>query len=140
MDKKAISISYDEDAEVLIVRWGEAEAATYEPTEDERVFDVKTEAGESLGFMVMDLTTVTGDDIAIATIGDDVESEEPLRVVGVPDASIELGVSPRRVHQLLDGNRIEGAQKIGRDWVMPTPVKVKVGSRGPVGAAGPRDG
>ena len=125
---------------MLIVRWGEVEAATYEPTEDERVFDIKTEAGESLGFMVMDLPTSTGDETAIATIGDDVEGEESPRVVGVPAAAAELGVSPRRIHQMLSDSRIEGARKIGRDWVVPSPVRVTVGKRGPVGAAGPRSG
>ncbi len=45
-----------------------------------------------------------------------------------------LGVSPRRVHHLLTHNRIEGAFKLGNQWVIPLcdgkPI-ISEGKRGP---------
>jgi len=40
------------------------------------------------------------------------------------EAARILGVSPMRVRQLLSQGRIKGARKIGRDWVIPAPVRV----------------
>lgn len=39
-------------------------------------------------------------------------------------AARELGVSRQRILQYLKDNRIKGATKVGRDWVIPSPVEV----------------
>ena len=39
-------------------------------------------------------------------------------------AAEERGVSPRRMRQLLQEGRIEGAVRIGRQWCIPLPVAV----------------
>lgn len=57
-------------------------------------------------------------------------------VVTVKEAAEKLGVSESRVRQLLSKNRIEGARRIGRDWIIPTPFEITPGSRGPIGKAG----
>ena len=39
-------------------------------------------------------------------------------------AAEERGVSPRRMRQLLQQGRIQGAVRIGRQWCVPLPVVV----------------
>ena len=52
---------------------------------------------------------------------------------------LELGVSERRVRQLARNGRVRGAAKFGQEWLIPTPVEVIPGSRGPFGIAGASD-
>ena len=54
----------------------------------------------------------------------------------VRQAAIELGISDRRMRQLARDGRVRGATKTGHEWLIPTPVEVIPGSRGPVGVAG----
>ena len=44
--------------------------------------------------------------------------------VDTKKAAEELGVNASRVRQLLAESRIAGAQKVGRDWIIPSPVEV----------------
>jgi excisionase family DNA binding protein len=39
-------------------------------------------------------------------------------------AAAVLSLNPSRIRRLLADGRIEGAVKHGRDWVIPTPVRV----------------
>ena len=50
-------------------------------------------------------------------------------------AARELGISRRRMQQLLLGQRVVGARQVGRLWIVPTPVRVVVASKGPKGVA-----
>lgn len=45
-------------------------------------------------------------------------------------AAQQLGVSRRRVLQLLAEGRIKGAAKAGRDWLIPSPVQIESAPRG----------
>src|SRR5690606_7221496 len=63
---------------------------------------------------------------------------KPLRIPGrgeeiatVAEAAAELGVSVRRVRTLCSEGRIVGARRVGRDWVIPRPIRVLPGERGP---------
>lgn len=63
---------------------------------------------------------------------------KPLRAPGrdeeiatVAEAAAELGVSERRVRTLCSEGRIIGARRVGRDWVIPRPIRVLPGERGP---------
>ena len=47
-----------------------------------------------------------------------------------------MGVSERRVRKLARDGRVRGAVKAGAEWLIPTPVQVMPGRRGPVGVAG----
>ena len=60
------------------------------------------------------------------------------RLLSSNDAAAELGISRSRLLRLLGQDRVVGAQKIGRDWVVPSPVRLTVGKRGPEGVAGRR--
>lgn len=57
--------------------------------------------------------------------------------VGSTKAAQLMGISPRRIRQLLSQGRIEGAFKIGKSWVIPLVEgmpKVREGTRGPQGS------
>ena len=54
-------------------------------------------------------------------------------------AAAELGVSDGRVRQLAREGRVRGAVKAGHEWLIPTPVEVIPGARGPAGVAGRHD-
>jgi hypothetical protein len=47
----------------------------------------------------------------------------------VPTAAAQLGVSERRLRILCAAGRVQGAQKIGRDWLIPSPPVVIAASR-----------
>ena len=53
-------------------------------------------------------------------------------------AAEELGISVRRVRTLLGEGRIEGASKVGATWLIPSPIDLTTGTRGPTGVAGKR--
>ena len=59
--------------------------------------------------------------------------------VAVKQAAIRLGVSERRVRNLVRDGRILAAMKAGAEWLIPTPVQVISGRRGPVSVAGRAD-
>ena len=60
----------------------------------------------------------------------------PEEWVTVAEAAEQLGVSAGRIRQLLGQGRVHGARRSGRDWLIPTPVDIQPGVRGPAGAAG----
>ncbi|MDA8065696.1 MAG: helix-turn-helix domain-containing protein [Thermaerobacter sp.] len=51
--------------------------------------------------------------------------------MSVPEAAEKLGVTPARVRVLAREGRIHGAIKVGRDWVIPSPVVVEERGPGP---------
>ena len=51
-------------------------------------------------------------------------------MVPVKAAAAELGVSDARVRQLCLSDLIVGAERFGKDWVIPSPVVRRVVSRG----------
>jgi excisionase family DNA binding protein len=50
--------------------------------------------------------------------------------ISVQAAAAALGVSARHVRRLARKGRLRGAQKPGRDWLIPSPVIVLPVSRG----------
>jgi len=49
--------------------------------------------------------------------------------ITVKDYAIKYGVAERTVRQKLQGNKIPGAQKIGRDWLIPADAPYPEDSR-----------
>ena len=45
-------------------------------------------------------------------------------LITTKQAADELGVTDQRVRQLLAQHRIVGAEKPGRDWMIPAPIQV----------------
>jgi group I intron endonuclease len=61
-----------------------------------------------------------------------VVEENPMLVNGmvpIHAAAEELGVCVRRVQTLCKQGRVQGASKVGRDWLIPGPVVVVAGGR-----------
>ena len=50
----------------------------------------------------------------------------------VREAAIELGVSYRRMYQLLAEGRVKGAKKHSGVWLVPSPVRVFQSLKGPL--------
>ena len=54
-----------------------------------------------------------------------------MNIVTVTQAAEELGVKPVRVRQLCQQGRVKGAEKLGSTWVIPKPIDIAPGTRGP---------
>jgi hypothetical protein len=52
-----------------------------------------------------------------------------MTLITVPLAAAELGVCVQRVRVLCRQGRVQGAQKVGRDWLIPIPIVVMPGSK-----------
>ena len=49
----------------------------------------------------------------------------PIKLITAATAARELGVSPARIRQLAGAGRIKGAKRMGRDWIMPSLLRIK---------------
>ena len=49
----------------------------------------------------------------------------------VTQVATELGVKPVRIRQLCQQGRVKGAEKLGSTWVIPKPINIAPGTRGP---------
>ncbi|NQT72072.1 MAG: helix-turn-helix domain-containing protein [Chloroflexi bacterium] len=54
-----------------------------------------------------------------------------MNLLTVTQAAEKLGVKPVRVRQLCQQGRIKGAEKLGSTWIIPTPIDIRPGTRGP---------
>ena len=138
MTSKKVFVSYDHEGDMLEVLWAFREGY-FTPTEDERVLKRLDDDGEVIGFLFHDMSTLREP----SPVEFELESEIPdddVANVTVKEAATRLGVSERRVRQLARNGRVRGATKAGSEWLIPTPVEVIPGRRGPVGVAGRVDG
>ena len=134
MPSKKVFVSYDHEGDMLEVLWAFREGY-FTPTEDERVLKRLDDDGEVIGFLIHDMSTLREP----SPVEFELESESPdddVANVTVKEAATRLGVSERRVRQLARNGRVRGATKAGSEWLIPTPVEVVPGRRGPVGVAG----
>ena len=134
MTNKKVFVSYDHEGDMLEVLWAFREGY-FTPTEDERILKRLDDDGEVIGFMIHDMSTLKQPE----PIEFELTSEAPAADVAnvtVREAAIRLGVSERRVRKLARDGRVRGAAKTGAEWLIPTPVEVIPGKRGPVGVAG----
>ena len=138
MTSKKVFVSYDHEGDMLEVLWAFREGY-FTPTDDERVLKRLDDDGEVIGFLIHDMSTLREP----SPVEFELESESPaddVTNVTVREAANRLGVSERRVRQLARDGRMRGAMKAGAEWLIPTPVEVTPGRRGPVGVAGRTDG
>ena len=136
MTTRRVLVSYDHEGDILEVLWAVREGY-FTPTEDERILKRLDDDGEVIGFLIHEMSTLG----------------EPTPV------EFELGIRSRRGRcrqcDRAGGGRpvgrvgAQGAQagkgrptcvrersKAGSEWLIPTPVEVIPGRRGPVGVAG----
>ena len=134
MANTKVSVWYDDEGDMLEVLWAFREGY-FTPTDDERILKRLDDDGEVIGFLIHEMSTLKQP----APVEFELEAEAPdddVANVTVREAAIRLGVSERRVRQLAREGRVSGATKIGAEWLIPTPVEVIPGRRGPVGVAG----
>ena len=133
MASRRVSVWYDDEGDMLEVLWAFREGY-FTPTEDERILKRLDDKGEVIGFLIHDMSALKHPspiefELASESPADDVAN------VTVRQAAIELGVSERRVRQLAGAGRVRGAIKAGAEWLIPKPVEVVPGRRGPAGVA-----
>lgn len=134
MPKRKVFISYDHEGDMLEVLW-EFREGYFTPTNDERTLKRLDDNGQAIGFLIHDFSTLKSSE----PIEIDLDSEalqDDVANLTVKEASARLGVSERRVRQLARDGRIRGAAKSGAEWLIPAPLEVTPGKRGPVGVAG----
>ena len=134
MTTKKVFVSYDQEGDMLEVLWAFREGY-FTPTDDDRILKRLDDGGEVIGFLIHEMSTLAEP----SPVEFELESESPdddVANVTVREAAARLGVSERRVRKLALDGRIRGATKSGAEWLIPTPVEVIPGKRGPVGVAG----
>ncbi len=137
MTSKRVFVSYDHEGDMLEVLWAFREGY-FTPTDDERILKRLDDDGEVIGFLIHEMSTLSEP----SPVEFELESEVPdgdVANVTVREAAVRLGISERRVRQLARDGRMRGATKAGAEWLIPTPVEVIPGRRGPVGVAGRAD-
>ena len=137
MTNKKVFVSYDHEGDMLEVMWAFREGY-FTPTDDERILKRLDDDGEVIGFLIHEMSTLMHPEL----IEFELTSEAPAADVAnvtVREAAIRLGVSERRVRKLARDGRVQGATKTGAEWLIPTPVELIPGRRGPVGVAGRGD-
>ena len=118
---------------MLEVLWAFREGY-FTPTDDDRILKRLDDVGEVIGFLIHEMSTLND----LNPIEFELESEDPtddVANVTAKQATLRLGIPERRVRQLALDGRIRGATKNGPEWLIPTPVEVIPGKRGPVGVA-----
>ena len=134
MTTKRVFVSYDYEGDMLEVLWTLREGY-FTPTDDDRILRRLDDDGEVIGFLIHEMSTLNQPEpfefeLTSEAPGDDVAN------VTVREAALRLGVSERRVRKLAHDGRVRGATKAGGEWLIPTPVEVTPGKRGPVGIGG----
>ena len=134
MTARKVSVWYDDEGDMLEVLWAFREGY-FSPTDDERILKRLDDRGQVIGFLIHEVSTLKHPN----PIEFDLEDEAPaddVDNVTVNQAAAQLGVSVRRIRQLARDGRFHGAVKSGSEWLIPTPISLTPGRRGPAGVAG----
>ena len=134
MTDRRVLVSYDSEGDMLEVLW-ETREGYFTPTDDERILKRLDDDGEVIGFLIHDVSTLKQPSPVEFELESEVAADDVANVT-VREAAMRLGVTERRVRQLARDGRVRGAVKAGAEWLIPTPVEVTPGKRGPTGVAG----
>ncbi len=134
MTTRKVFVSYDHEGDMLEVLWAFREGY-FTPTDDERVLKRLDDDGEVIGFLIHEMSTLTEPSPVEFELASETPDDDVINVT-VKEAANRLGVSERRVRKLARDGRMRGAVKAGAEWLIPTPVEVTPGRRGPAGVAG----
>ncbi|MBM3935285.1 MAG: hypothetical protein FJ319_13485 [SAR202 cluster bacterium] len=130
MTPERLTVRYSADVDFLELHWGPGRG-TFEPTDDDRVLVEVDHAGRAVGAMVQGTRLATPDSVIDVALE---PSTEP-RLIPARIAAARLGISDRRILQLISEGRVHGAEKLGRDWFVPEDVQITPGARGRPGVA-----
>ena len=134
MTNRKVFVSYDHEGDMLEVLWAFREGY-FSPTDDERILKRLDDDGEVIGFLIHEMSTLKEPSPVEFELASEAP-EDDVSNVTVREAAVRLGVSERRVRKLARDGRMRGATKVGAEWLIPTPVEVVPGRRGPLGVAG----
>ena len=134
MTRRKVFVSYDHEGDMLEVLWAFREGY-FTTTDDERILKRLDDEGEVIGFLIHEMSTLKEPSPVEFELASEAPADDVANVT-VRQAAIRLGVSERRVRQLAQDGRLRGATKTGAEWLIPTPVEVVPGKRGPAGIAG----
>ncbi len=134
MTTRRVFVSYDHEGDMLEVLWALREGY-FTPTADERILKRLDDDGEVIGFLIHEMSTLKRADAVEFELASEAPADDVANVT-VREAAVRLGVSERRVRKLASDGRLLGATKAGAEWLIPTPVEVTPGRRGPVSVAG----
>ena len=134
MTSSNVSVWYDGEGDMLEVLWAFREGY-FTPTEDDRILKRLDDDGEVIGFLIHEVSTLKQASPVEFELAPESPDGDVLNLTA-RHAAAELGVSERRVRQLAGEGRVCGAVKHGKEWLIPSPVEVIPGSRGPAGVAG----
>ena len=132
IDPRDLSVAYDADIDFLYIHWSK-EPGVYDNTDNERVLNYYNDDGEIIGVMIQGTRKIEGPPIEFT-----LDKKGAQTIIKVKKAAEELGISESRVHTLLRQGRIKGAHKVGATWLIPSPIDLTTGTRGPTGVAGKR--
>ena len=119
---------------MLEVLWAFREGY-FTPTDDDRILKRLDDDGEVIGFLIHEMSTLNEPSPMEFELVSEVPADDVANV-SVKQAARRLGISERRVRKLAGDGRVLGAIKAGAEWLIPTPVQVVPGRRGPAGTAG----
>ena len=134
MASRKVSVWYDDKGDMLEVLWAFREGY-FTPTEDERILKRLDDSGQVIGFLIHEVSTLKQGDAIEFDLQDEAPANDVANITA-KQAAIQLGISERRVRQLARDGRFQGATKSGSEWLIPTPVELTRGRRGPAGVAG----
>lgn len=138
MTTRKVSVWYDGGSDMLEVLWAFREGY-FTPTDDDRILKRLDDDGEVIGFLIHEFSTLEQPDPVQFELEPEPAADDVVNLTA-KRAALELGISERRIRQLAREGRVRGAVKHGNEWLIPAPVEVVPGTRGPVGVAGrPRD-
>ena len=137
MTAKKVFVSYDHEGDMLEVLWALREGY-FTATGDDRILKRLDDDGEVIGFLIHEMSTLDQANPVEFELVSEAPADDVANVT-VKEAAVRLGVSERRVRKLARDGRLRGAVKAGAEWLIPTPVEVIPGRRGPTGVAGRAD-
>ena len=138
MTTRKVFVLYDHEGDMLEVLWALREGY-FTPTDDDRVLKRLSDDGEVIGFLIHEMSTLKEPSHLEFELMSEVPAGDVANVT-VKEAAVRLGVSERRMRKLARDGRVRGASKNGAEWLIPTPVELVPGRRGPAGVAGRSSG
>lgn len=134
MASKTVSVWYDDEGDMIEVLWAFREGY-FTPTDDDRILKRLDDDGEVIGFLIHEVSTLKQPNPIEFALEPEAPADDVVNVTA-REAAARLGVSDRRLRHLAREGRVRGATKNGSEWLIPTPIELIPGRRGPVGVAG----
>jgi hypothetical protein len=138
MTDTKVSVWWDGEADMLEVLWAFRDGY-FTPTDDDRILKRLDDDGRVIGFLIHEVSTLKQPDAIEFDPAPEAPHDDVVNLTAT-QAAAEARRPARRVRQLAREERVQGAVKHGNEWLIPSPVEVIPGRRGPAGVAGRQRG